>query len=98
MVGNIVRVKANGAQSEEPIVRFANNKWELLPLDLGPDTEQLFLIIFGTGIRFRKDPPQVSATIGGVVARVDYAKNQCCFVGLDQVNLLIPRALLGNTE
>ncbi len=97
-IGNAVRVKANGAQSEEPIVRFANNKWEPIPLDLGPDTEQLFLIIFGTGIRFRKDPPQVSATIGGVTARVDYAKNQCCFVGLDQVNLLIPRALIGRGE
>ncbi len=97
-IGSAVRVKANGAQSDEAIVRFANNKWELLPLDLGPDTEQLFLIIFGTGIRFRKDPPQVSATIGGVAARVDYAKNQCCFVGLDQVNLLIPRALIGRGE
>lgn len=97
-IGNAVRVKANGAQSEEPIVRFANNKWELLPLDLGPDTEQMFLVLFGTGIRFRKDPPQVSATIGGVTARVDYAKNQCCFVGLDQVNLLIPRTLMGRGE
>ncbi len=97
-IGNAVRVKANGAQSEEPIVRFVNNKWELIPLDLGPDTEQMFLVLFGTGIRFRKDPPQVSATIGGVTARVDYAKNQCCFVGLDQVNLLIPRALIGRGE
>jgi uncharacterized protein (TIGR03437 family) len=52
-------------------------------------------VLFGTGIRFRKDPPQVSATIGGVTARVDYARNQCCFVGLDQVNLLIPRSLIG---
>ena len=97
-IGNVVRAKANGALSEEPIVRFVNNKWELIPLDLGPDTEQLFLVIFGTGIRFRKDPPQVTATIGGVTARVDYAKNQCCFVGLDQVNLLIPRALIGRGE
>ena len=97
-IGNAVRVKASGAQSEEPIVRFANNKWELIPLDLGPATEQMFLLLFGTGIRFRKDPPQVSATIGGLTARVDYAKNQCCFVGLDQVNLLIPRTLIGRGE
>jgi uncharacterized protein (TIGR03437 family) len=96
-IGNAVRAKANGALSEEPIVRFANNKWELIPLDLGPDGEQMFLVFFGTGIRFRKDP-QVSATIGGVTARVDYAKNQCCFVGLDQINLLIPRALIGRGE
>jgi uncharacterized protein (TIGR03437 family) len=97
-IGNAVRVKAGGAQSEEPIVRFVNNQWELIPLDLGPDTEQVFLVLFGTGIRFRQDPPQVSATIGGVAARVDYAKNQCCFVGLDQVNLLIPRTLIGRGE
>ncbi len=98
VIGNAVRVKANGVQSEEPMVRFVHNKWELIPLDLGPDTEQMLLVLFGTGIRFRKDPPQVSATIGGVAARVDYAKNQCCFVGLDQVNLLIPRALIGRGE
>lgn len=97
-IGHAVRVTASGAQSEELIVRFVNNRWELLPLDLGADTEQLFLVLFGTGIRFRKDPPQVSATIGGVAARVDYAKNQCCFVGLDQVNLLIPRTLIGRGE
>jgi uncharacterized protein (TIGR03437 family) len=97
-IGHVVRVNASGAQSEEPIVRFVNNRWEFIPLDLGPDTEQMFLVLFGTGIRFRQDPPQVSALIGGAAARVDYAKNQCCFVGLDQVNLLIPRALIGRGE
>ncbi|MBL8205456.1 MAG: SBBP repeat-containing protein [Blastocatellia bacterium] len=97
-IGNAVRVQANGIQREEPVVKFTNNKWELIPLDLGPETEQMFLVLFGTGIRFRKDPPQISATIGGVTARVDYAKNQCCFVGLDQVNLLIPRSLVGRGE
>jgi uncharacterized protein (TIGR03437 family) len=97
-IGNVVRVKAGGAQSEESLARFVNEKWELLPLDLGPPTDEVFLILFGTGIRFRKDPPQVSATIGGATARVDYAKNQCCFVGLDQINLLIPRSLVGRGE
>ncbi|HEX4951679.1 MAG TPA: SBBP repeat-containing protein [Blastocatellia bacterium] len=97
-IGNAVRAKPGVAPTEEPFVRFVNNKWELIPLDLGPETDQVFLVLFGTGIRFRKDPPQVSATIGGVAARVDYAKNQCCFVGLDQVNLLIPRSLIGRGE
>jgi uncharacterized protein (TIGR03437 family) len=97
--GYFVRAKAGGAPTEEPVAeRTGPNTWVLKPIDLGPETDVVALVFFGTGIRFRKDPPQVSARIGGVDARVDYARNQCCFVGLDQVNLLIPRSLIGRGE
>ncbi|MBS1807092.1 MAG: SBBP repeat-containing protein [Acidobacteria bacterium] len=101
-VGHLVRVKAGNIQTEEQFVKQVNGTWELIPIDLGADlganTDQVFLVLFGTGIRFRPDPPQVSAKIGGADARVDYARNQCCFVGVDQVNLLIPRSLIGKGE
>jgi uncharacterized protein (TIGR03437 family) len=37
----------------------------------------------------------VTVKIGGDDARVDYAREQGGFVGLDQLNLLLPRSLAG---
>jgi|GEM_PF-2575028 len=99
-----LRVKADGSQIFEPIVRFdpSQNKFVAVPIDLGPDlgdaTDQVFLILFGTGIRFRSDLSAVSAKIGGVDAQVLYAGEQSVFVGLDQINVRLPRSLIGRGE
>jgi uncharacterized protein (TIGR03437 family) len=54
------------------------------------------LVLYGTGIRFRQPNGVVTATIGGVNAPVQYAGDQGQFVGLDQVNIEIPRSLRGS--
>lgn len=54
---------------------------------------ELYLVLFGTGIRYRTITPTVD--IGGVTATVSYSGPQGDFVGLDQVNILVPKALLG---
>lgn len=54
---------------------------------------RVYLVLFGTGIRYRASAPTVD--IGGVPATVDYSGPQGEFVGLDQVNILVPPALLG---
>jgi uncharacterized protein (TIGR03437 family) len=84
----------------EPTWRFdvANNKPVALPIDLGPTTDQVYLVLFGTGLRFRSTLSTVKATIGGVNAEVVYAGAQPDFVGLDQVNVLLPRTLIGRGE
>lgn len=89
----VLRVKADGSQSYEPIAQFntVTNRFETIPLDLGAATDQVFLIAFGTG--FRKADATVTATIGGVKADVFYAGGQGTLVGVDQANLLIPRTL-----
>ena len=100
----VVRAKANGTQHYEQAFHYdpAQSRFIADPIDLGPDlgqaTDQVFLILYGTGIRFRRALSTVSVTIGGETARVDYAGPQCCFVGLDQVNLLLPRSLIGRGE
>ena len=95
-----LRVKADGAQSYEPIAQWdaALNQFIAVPLDLGPESEQVFLVAFGTGLRNRSALSTAVATIGGVDAPVLYVGTSGGFVGLDQVNIRLPRALRGRGE
>lgn len=92
-----LRVKADNSQSYEPVIRFdpLQNKLVAAPIDLGPDSDQVFLILYGTGIRHHSGLTNVKATVGGVDAPVEYAGQQGGFVGLDQVNIRLPRSLAG---
>ncbi len=92
-----LRVKADGTQTAEPLIQFnaATNQYEAVPLNLGDSSDQLFLLAFGTGFRNRTSLAGVTATIGGTAATVLYAGAQGDYVGLDQANILIPRALAG---
>ncbi|NOT63090.1 MAG: hypothetical protein HOP19_23015, partial [Acidobacteria bacterium] len=76
----------------------AQNKFVLVPIDLGAATDQLFLILYGTGLRGRASLTGAAATMGGANAEVLYVGTQGGFVGLDQANLRIPRSLLGRGE
>jgi uncharacterized protein (TIGR03437 family) len=95
-----LRVKADGAQSYEPIAHFeaSQNKFFSHPLDLGPEGEQVYLILFGTGIRHRSSLTSLIATIGGEYSEVSFADSQGAFTGLDQINVLVPRSLVGRGE
>lgn len=81
----------------EPVARFdqALNRFVAVPIDLGPETDQVFLVLFGTGIRFRSALTGISLRIGGVSVPVLFAGEQGGFVGLDQVNAQLLRSLAG---
>jgi len=98
--GVIFRIKADGTQLYEPVVRFdpAQNKFVAAPIDLGPSTDLVFLILYVTGIRFRSSDAAVSGMIGGVSAQVLYSGAQGDFPGLDQVNLFMPQSLAGRGD
>lgn len=95
-----LRVKANGTQSYEPVVEFNQdrNQFVARPIDLGPEGERVFLVLFGTGIRGRTQLSAVTARIGGTNSPVLYAGPQGDFAGLDQVNIELPRQLIGRGE
>ncbi|MCI0338953.1 MAG: PKD domain-containing protein [Acidobacteria bacterium] len=97
---SILRIKADGARSDEPVAQYdtAQKKFVTLPIDLGPETDQVFLILFGTGIQGRSSLSAVTASIGGTNSEVLFAGPQGRFVGLDQVNLRLPRSLIGRGE
>jgi uncharacterized protein (TIGR03437 family) len=64
-------------------------------IDLGAATDQVFLELYGTGIRGYKIA--IAATIGGVNATPAFAV-QPQYPGMDQVNLPIDRSLAGRGE
>ncbi len=96
----VLRVKANGAQSYELVAQLnpATGKFVAVPIDLDPATDQVLLILFGTGLRKRTAQANVTATIGGTTAEVLFAGKQGGLAGVDQVNLRIPRSLLGRGD
>jgi uncharacterized protein (TIGR03437 family) len=96
----LFRVKTDGSTFFEPINRFDStiNRFVSIPIDLGPDGEQVFLIAFGTGLRGRSGLAAVNVKIGGADAETLYLGPQGDFVGLDQSNIRIPRSLVGRGD
>jgi uncharacterized protein (TIGR03437 family) len=95
-----LRVKADGTQSYELVARFdaTLNRFVSAPLDLGPAGEQVFLLLFGTGLRGRSALTATTALLGGVSAEVSFVGAVSGLVGLDQVNVTVPRNLAGRGE
>jgi uncharacterized protein (TIGR03437 family) len=98
--GVALRVKPDGRQIYEPIGQFdpAQNRVAPVPIDLGPEGDQVFLILYGTGVRFRSSLSAVTASVGGMNSQVLYAGVADGFVGLDQINLALPRSLAGRGD
>jgi len=96
----VVRVRGDGTQSFEPVAQFdaAANRFVSLPIDLGPETDQVALVLFGTGARGRSALSAVRVTLGGTDAPVLFADAQGDFAGLDQINARLPRSLIGRGE
>ncbi len=65
-----------------------------IPLDVTA-YDETFLELYGTGIRANSGLSNVTATIGGATVPVLYAGAHCCFVGVDQINLSLPKSLAG---
>src|SRR5262249_41141644 len=87
----------NGAFSYEPVANFDQSQKRFVPvaIDLGPASDQVFLALFCTGIRFRSSLSAVGFNIGGVTGTPLFAGPQGAFTGLDQVNIPLSRGLFG---
>jgi uncharacterized protein (TIGR03437 family) len=85
-----VHVKPDGSQSWEYVFTPDAPPGSRIstPIEMGPEDETVFLVLFGTGIRGLST---VRATVGGLPATVEYAGPQANFEGLDQVNVRLPR-------
>ena len=95
-----LRIKADGVQGYEPVadLNAATSQFVARPLELGPESDQVFLVLFGTGLRARSNQTAVTALIGGTDAPVLYAGAQGALIGTDQINVRLPRSLIGRGE
>ncbi len=93
----LFRRKSNRQESFEPVARLnpATNQFEAIDLDLGPESDETFLLLFGTGVRNRSALTAATVSIGGVSVAPLYAGPQGTLFGLDQINLPLPRQLAG---
>jgi uncharacterized protein (TIGR03437 family) len=95
VASNVITVKANGQQLLSSPYRPEGLGLAPVPIDLGPSTDKVLLLLYATGVRGRTGLNQVNVTIGGVAATVEYAGVQNSYPGFDQLNVVIPRALIG---
>lgn len=85
----------NGVTSYEPAARFDGNRYVPEPLRADLSSDQVFLVLYGTGLRFGSEQ---RANVGDLRANVSFAGAAPGFAGLDQVNIQIPFALRGRGE
>jgi uncharacterized protein (TIGR03437 family) len=93
-----LRVAGDGTQTTGPLFEFNADQTKLVekPLDLGPESDKVYLILYGTGIRGVAGAANVGASVGGRGTPVVYADAHAEFAGLDQVNVgPISRELIG---
>ena len=100
----LLRVKSNGQRLFETISQLdpVAGRHVAKAIDLGPEGERVFLILFLTGIRRAQDAngdgnfnENVRVLIGSDPTTPFFAGPQPDFVGLDQVNIELPRTLMG---
>jgi len=91
----VLRVKPNGEQIYEACAEWDPGKLQFVPkpIDMTQPGDQIYLILYGTGLRFRSDLATVKLYFGDHMTGVLYAGAQADFVGLDQINALIPPEL-----
>ena len=86
-------LRVNPDNSRTPGLLFDPATGASVPVDISPQSGQLFLLLFGTG--FRGFQNGVTATVGGQNVPVLGAVPQGEFVGLDQINIGPLPAILG---
>jgi len=93
-----VRTSAGGTETSVTVFQCggAAGTCVAVPIDLGPPTDTVTLVLYGTGIRGFSNIANVTASIGTGSAPVLSAGPQGTFAGLDQVNVQLPRTLIGS--
>jgi uncharacterized protein (TIGR03437 family) len=96
----VVRVTADGSLQYAEVASFDPARRQMVgrPVELGKPGETVYLVLYGTGIRYRRSLEDVKLVVGGLTLPVLYAGPQPQFIGVDQVNLLLPKELAARGE
>jgi len=88
---------ANGTITPVTLFQCGATGCTSVPMSLGAATDQLAIILYGTGLSGSTSLKAI-AQIGGVPAQILFLGAQSQFPGLDQVNLIVPKSLAGAGE
>ena len=93
---DLTRVSGNNTTYEavaqmDPVT----NLFVAAPIDLGSDTDQVYLTLYGTGIRNRSSLDSVKVLVANVPVVVDFAGASTTSDGLDLIHVLLPKQLRG---
>lgn len=83
----------SGVQAVSPVFDCAPGTCVNLPIDVSSGNSAL--VLYGTGIRNRNALSDVTVQIGSQTLPVAYAGAASAYVGLDQVNVMLPASLAG---
>ncbi|MGA2724719.1 MAG: hypothetical protein ABSG79_20200 [Bryobacteraceae bacterium] len=94
----VVTSHADGTQSLAYAYNYpcAPGTCTTAPINLGSPSDQTALVLYGTGIRNRAALSDVTVEIGTQSLPAFYAGAAPTFVGLDQVNVMLPHSLAGS--
>ncbi|QOY91296.1 FG-GAP-like repeat-containing protein [Paludibaculum fermentans] len=97
--GYLVRVDPDGTQTpmEFAVTNPDTGAQDPVAIDLGPDGTQVFLVLYGTGLRFVSAPEAGSVSVGGEASAPAIAANPG-YPGLDEMRFLLPRTLIGRGD
>ena len=90
-MGYITRV-SDGQTTVEQLAQTTSGIMTALPIDLGPDTDQVFLTLLGSNLG---SATSGTANIGGATIPLTYAGAQGDTAGLAQFVMPLPRSLAG---
>jgi uncharacterized protein (TIGR03437 family) len=96
---SLVRSRVGEQPSWEPVFQMDGSGDVIArPIVFGGEQEDLFLILYCTGVRGRRGEQGVTVQLGDVAVVADFAGPQLEFEGLDQINIKLPRTLAGKGE
>jgi uncharacterized protein (TIGR03437 family) len=89
----------DNSQHYESVAQYDSSQGKMVavPIRFGAG-DQVYLVLYGTGIRFRSALANVTVQVGGVPLSVNYASMQGYYAGLDQINVQLSRDLVGRGE
>ena len=90
---NVLRVREDGSRSYQPAYQCSSLACSMVPIDLYPASDQVFLELYGTGIRGRLAATSVKVEINGLPVEVLYAGPHLLIEDLDQVIIRIPNSI-----
>ncbi len=89
---NTITVNRDGTTTNGNDFQIVNGAIAPFPINLGPPVQEVYLVLYGTGISGRTSLANVMFNIAGMSLPVAYAGPQGD-PGLDQVNVVIPLSL-----